>query len=565
MEKINYEIKIIQLDVGQGDSAIILFEGFDLNKKSIVKKSILIDGGAVDKVGNIKGILQKEKIEHLDAVVVSHLDQDHLMGVIELKKDKKLINKNTAVFRPSVKHYNAGKSADSTKKKWEKSFGTNFKTPKIGESIWGYIDKKFYDQYKTQLTLNNSLIPNLTFVAVDGNNIKRRTGSKFDKTKQSTSNEENNQISIASLLSFNKFNFYTSGDINLEQEEEISNYFKEHNIVVSVRKCSHHLAVTGSCKEQDTKMTNLVTIASYGKNEKYKHPHQGAIDNIPNNVFLYTTNPAENARPEGINHKKERGQLKNDFSTIVAGDIKTTAAAKTVKATLGNIFITTDTIESKENKFKVSCDRKIENIESRLRDYYIRDFQLINIKKRLKGINKSKYVHYEEDKKSVGNKEENIEQYGILTLSNCKYNVFQTSKGDILLRSDTKENKSFNCNRLSIHEHIQLIKQVNDFKLHKEILSENKLILDNNRHLKKLRKIEAKRVILDMPKEYINVETNHQISQDDSDIEKYAEEFEYYTQQLSKHIKQKPLRHKKQKFEKQLNKRIKCNNPEIYL
>lgn len=578
----NWKINICQIDVGQGDSAIIVFNGFDSNKKSIIKKSILIDGGPANSVDNVFQITkQYGDTNQFDAVILTHLDRDHLEGVIETKKNNwtkcqldeqekqikiqkenikkiedtiksnfllekkiigipqqymqdlnnrisnnkeykeantrlteienvktelkniKLINQNTIIFRPSVEH-----------SKQEKNFNEAFpkkdlkiQTPEICESIWKYLlSAEEYKKIEEQLSVSNSKIPNLSFIAVDGNNIYKNTKTKFEGNKANSS-AQNNQISIASLISLNKFNFYTSGDINQEQEKDISECFEDNKIIVSTRKANHHLAYDYSYKEEDNNMQNTVLVASYGKNGNYNHPHQGAIDNIGKNVFIYATNPAEQSETT----KKQRGALPDlGIKSIVAGSNEITNKDTINRKILGNIFIETDTNESKNNRFKVSCktvganykilndqntNNKNNNEIISINDFYIKNTKLFN-----KLLTKYSYMLEKKEKDIDKNNIKTIEQLGLLKLSKQNYIIFKNEQNDFLLRKiqDNANNQIVLDCRVKI---LRLLKYLlnfdeynsykNDFKKDKKdlkkgkkqkILNENKQKTENKEH-----------------------------------------------------------------------------------
>ena len=79
--KTHPDLEINMLDVGQGDGIVISCEG----------RNILIDGGSTSKkkVGkySIIPFLKYKGIGKLDAVVITHEDQDHISGVLEIMDD----------------------------------------------------------------------------------------------------------------------------------------------------------------------------------------------------------------------------------------------------------------------------------------------------------------------------------------------------------------------------------------------------------------------------------------------------------------------------------------------
>ena len=64
-------LEVCYLDIGQGDAILILCDGH----------SMLIDGGSPSRSDTIYAVLKKRGITHLDYIVSSHPDNDHLGGL----------------------------------------------------------------------------------------------------------------------------------------------------------------------------------------------------------------------------------------------------------------------------------------------------------------------------------------------------------------------------------------------------------------------------------------------------------------------------------------------------
>lgn len=84
----NGEMEIKVLKAGPGDAILIQYRGYD-----DLNHNILIDGGST---GEYKKFLHNEleriftKKEELDLLVVTHRDNDHILGVVELFSDERL-------------------------------------------------------------------------------------------------------------------------------------------------------------------------------------------------------------------------------------------------------------------------------------------------------------------------------------------------------------------------------------------------------------------------------------------------------------------------------------------
>lgn len=95
--------EVYYLDVGQGDSALIICDG----------KTMLIDGGSSGQSQKVYSFLERHNINHLDYIVASHADADHVGGLSAAlnyaKADKALCNvtyHETVAFGSFVKYLN---------------------------------------------------------------------------------------------------------------------------------------------------------------------------------------------------------------------------------------------------------------------------------------------------------------------------------------------------------------------------------------------------------------------------------------------------------------------------
>ena len=232
------DLKITNLDVGQGDACLIQV------KKNLV---CMVDGGSSskEKIGEriLIPFLKHEGISHIHYMIVTHPDEDHYNGVVEildLIAKKRLAVKVDYLLLPCWENENATL----------KMLKSMAESAKIQVRRVGRGDSILEDNTKTKIEI---LHP-------DGENY-------LDKT---------NEGSIVFALKQGDFRGVFTGDI-----EGIS----EKKIVESIDSCeylkvAHHGSKGASSREFLDKASPKVSVISCGKNNKYGHPSKEALERI---------------------------------------------------------------------------------------------------------------------------------------------------------------------------------------------------------------------------------------------------------------------------------------------
>lgn len=224
------------IDVGQGDAALIECDGHYM----------LIDGGTKGKGGIVYSVLEERKIQHLDILAMSHLDEDHIGGLaIALTYASKI---------------------DLTIANSDQS------------------ETKVFQEVQNQLSTNNAHIH------------VPRIGEKYDLgsaevevvwTRSSATND-----SLVLLVTYGKTRFLFTGDIEgnaqkslTDQLRERADYSDKDNLFkVNVIKMPHHGAYNNDSGLSSSNLSSLITllspdyaVISVGTGHQPNHPHEETL------------------------------------------------------------------------------------------------------------------------------------------------------------------------------------------------------------------------------------------------------------------------------------------------
>lgn len=247
------------LYVGQGDGAVII------TPKGRV---IVIDGGKTGKGDVINRYLRYKGKTHIDIMMLSHSDEDHIGGLIELATTSMPIKQ---VFISQ---------ADESKR--------------LNELIELCYKKAIPIQ---KLGRGNEILMddlNLTIIAPNFN----------------VPLSDINDNSLVCYLQYKSFSTLFTGDKSKECEMGVYDEINK----VSVLKVSHHGSRTGTSNELLLKVNPLYAMISCGKDNLYGHPHREVVDLlIENHIAYHQTNKSgaiwieTNGDEMKINSQREDG------------------------------------------------------------------------------------------------------------------------------------------------------------------------------------------------------------------------------------------------------------------
>ena len=226
---INPTLKIYFVDVGQGDSTLIV---------TPKNKKILIDGGE-GKTNLLFQYLLDRKINKIDYIIISHFDSDHCNGLIEIIE--KMNIKNIVIS----------------------------KQPKESE------------EYKDILEIIKQRNIKLYMVkAEDKIIIEKNLYIKILNPAEKFEFQDLNNNAIVAKLVYKNFSMLFTGDIE-EAEQNLVNKYK-HNLKSTILKVAHHGSKTSTSEELLKYTEPQIALIGVGEENKFGHPNKQTIEKLEN-------------------------------------------------------------------------------------------------------------------------------------------------------------------------------------------------------------------------------------------------------------------------------------------
>lgn len=238
--------RILFLDVGQGDCILI---------QTISGNNILFDCGSSSRKYVGKNVLlpclKYYGIHRLDAVIVSHPDNDHVNGVKELIgfAQKNGIDIEQLVL-PGIES-----------KEREREFGEYLQM----------IQTTFGNECKVRY-----------LAAGDSWTYAEGTGKEIDfkclHPKRNMTAQNTNAYSLCILADFGSISCLMTGDLEGEEEQKLAEELDLENLSeVAILKCAHHGSRNATSADLLRQINPGTAIISCGRNNPYGHPHEEVL------------------------------------------------------------------------------------------------------------------------------------------------------------------------------------------------------------------------------------------------------------------------------------------------
>lgn len=215
------------IDVGQGDSALVECDG----------RYMLIDGGDKLHGDKIYSVLEENEIQHLDILVMSHLHEDHIGGLIKAL-----------------------------------TYASNID---LTLSNSDYRENNIFKAVENQLSING------TKITVPHIGEKYKLGSASIEVIDVSSQNENDSLVI--LITYGKTRFLFTGDIEENAQKRITKKYinsEDEPFKIDLLKMPHHGSYENTLYPfLRTFMADYIIISS---GNQYGHPSEKTLDLLNN-------------------------------------------------------------------------------------------------------------------------------------------------------------------------------------------------------------------------------------------------------------------------------------------
>jgi len=240
------ELKVVAIDVGQGDSILIVTPG---------GKTALVDAGEPGDGKRIVEALKRHGVDHIDLFVATHSHADHIGAADEVIKVVPMGRVLYSGVPNTTKNY---------------------------EDFLKAIDEKGLELTRAA--------PGQTFEL--GGNARLLVLAPiepfFTKDELRSGGNEPNANSVVTRLDYGEFSMLLTGDAEAQTEERMMR--NGANVAADILKVGHHGSKYATSEDFLKRGAFKAAIVSAGPDNRYGHPSQEVLDRLrAANVQLYRT------------------------------------------------------------------------------------------------------------------------------------------------------------------------------------------------------------------------------------------------------------------------------------
>ena len=257
VEEDKWGLKIVIFDIGRADATLLLTPNGD---------SAVIDAGRKDVAQKIAALLpDKNGVKTIDLMYITHYDADHIRGVHKFSKNNAIVKK---VFDQGhgERILKTGTGKPSVYAKYAEAVGDLNKNGQKDANEPNFIRNKA--QFAHTASIGASGKAQIHVVAVNGDTARDQYDIDLDPEGKPKGFNEN-PGSIALLIQFGEFEYYTAGDQTCDTENRMLKSgairFYSDDEDIDVLKISHHGSDTSTGRMLVARLRPEVSIVPSDK------------------------------------------------------------------------------------------------------------------------------------------------------------------------------------------------------------------------------------------------------------------------------------------------------------
>lgn len=258
--KPNGGMEITMLDVGQGDCIVIRSDSGHIYLSDCGSSS-------VSQVGTYRLLpfLRTKGYGRIEGIFISHLDQDHYNGIMELLE-----------------------VAEQEQFSVEKLF--------LPDSIRLCEEEEIQEKLTELLGLAEATDVSIYYLQAGNRVVDKRMTINCLHPGEGREGDyyESNNGSLVLSVEYGEFSLLLTGDVEKEGEKEIGNKIDQVR-QYSLLKVAHHGSAGSSSREFLGKIRPLVSLISCGKNNTYGHPAKETLERLAEEGSLILQTPETGA------------------------------------------------------------------------------------------------------------------------------------------------------------------------------------------------------------------------------------------------------------------------------
>jgi beta-lactamase superfamily II metal-dependent hydrolase len=277
-------LEIHHIDVGQGDATLVMIK----DATDTIRFSLLLDAG--ERQGQVTAyfdtLIATGNFRPLDMFVASHPDKDHIADSKNVLDNPKYTSENAILYDSGTPPKCDREYLDSYQK--NRLAGNRRRPPLQGEVLKDFLGvtlrclacngvmRNGYAPEKGHYWLHQGFGQGHTLGALEYD-PSPQAELQIDRSSYPT---DKNDYSIALLLTFGSFSYFSAGDLSGSFEEDVAYHVNYFYGPVTVWKAGHHGAQTSSSARAVSYLQGRFCVLSFGTDNMHGHPHQAPLDHL---------------------------------------------------------------------------------------------------------------------------------------------------------------------------------------------------------------------------------------------------------------------------------------------